>query len=148
MSLDGKCKRHGVMVKGLKPWVEPSPRDSQRTNYKLGDCVWNGEPGTLPICAFERYLFDDWVRIRCNGKLEDVPVSQISHVKPGEDISLKVSEPCCAEDKLEPDFPGMIFIPEGYEAEVMTETGQSFTAVSGIAWVKESRVLMIRKVSE
>jgi hypothetical protein len=50
--------------------------------------------------------------------------------------------------KLEPDFPGMIYIPEGYVAEIMTEAGQSITTVSGIVWVKESRVLMIRKVSE
>jgi hypothetical protein len=85
MSLDGRCKKHKVMVERLKPWVEPFPRDTQ---------------------------------------------------------------PCCAEGNLEPQFPGMIYIPEGYVAEITIEAGLGYTPVSGIVWVKESRVLMVRKVSE
>ena len=36
-----------------------------------------------------------------------------------------VDEPYCAKGKIEPDFPGMIYIPEGYVAEITIEAGGS-----------------------
>jgi len=81
-------------------------------------------------------------------KVGDKVVCSALPLKPSVEPVADVDEPCCAKDKLEPDFPGMVYIPEGYEAEIAIERGTGYAFVGGIAWVKESMVLIIRKVSE